>query len=150
MKKVILALLVSSSLYFAQENSKSELTELSNYLTNYNYQEVAEMSIGIEEMLQLVKDKKAEVIDIRFVEENKTWSFGFMKSIPINELPNRINELDKEKLIVTVCPHSTRSALARHFLTLKGFRSKFLSEGLTGLAEYLRGAKAKNFYNSIK
>jgi hypothetical protein len=40
--------------------------------------------------------------------------------------------------------------MARIFLTLKGYRSKYLVEGLLGLADYLRGDRAKDFINEIK
>lgn len=147
MKKIIILLVALSSVYFGQDEKNIDLT---NYISNFNYQEVANMKIDIEGMMQLLEEGKAEVVDIRFAEEYKTWSFGFIKSIPLNELPNRLNELDKSKIIITACPHSTRSALARHYLTLQGYNSKFLTEGLTGLAEYLRGSKAKKFYETQK
>jgi rhodanese-related sulfurtransferase len=150
MKNIIIVLMFFSSICSAQDINKNELTELTNYITNFNYKEVAEMKINIEAMIELIKEGKAEVIDIRFKEEYETWSFDFIKSIPLNELPNRLNELDKEKIIITVCPHSTRSALAKYYLSLNGYKSKFLSDGFVGLAEYLRGSKAKKFYDSIK
>jgi len=49
-----------------------------------------------------------------------------------------------------VCPHYDRAELARTFLTLKGYRSKYLVEGLIGLADYLRGDRAKDFINDMK
>jgi len=121
-----------------------------NYLKSFDYAERSNMKIGISEMLQLHKQGKIQIIDIRFPEEYQVYSFGFMKHIPINELPDRLNELDKSNLIVTVCPHYDRAELARTFLTLKGYRSKYLVEGLLGLANYLRGDKAKDFINEQK
>jgi len=73
-----------------------------------------------------------------------------MKHIPINELPDRLMELDKSKLIVTVCPHYDRAELARTFLTLNGYHSNYLTEGLLGLADYLRGDRAKDFIGEMK
>jgi rhodanese-related sulfurtransferase len=107
------------------------------------------MRIDIDGLLHLLEQNKVQVIDIRFSDEAKAWGFGFITNIPINELPNRLDELDKNKLIVTVCPHSDRSSLARHFLTLQGFNSKYLSEGLMGLANHLRGNTARNFIKSL-
>ena len=65
-------------------------------------------------------------------------------------IPNRLKELDKSKIIVTVCPHYDRAEIARTFLTLKGYESKYLVEGLLGLADYLRGYRAKDFVNAVK
>jgi rhodanese-related sulfurtransferase len=56
----------------------------------------------------------------------------------------------KTKIIVTVCPHYDRAEIARTFLTLRGYRSKYLVEGVVGLAEYLRGDKIKDFLKEIK
>jgi rhodanese-related sulfurtransferase len=108
------------------------------------------MKIGIPEMLQLYKQGMVQIIDIRFREEHQVYSFSFIKNIPLNELPDRLKELDKSKIIVTVCPHYDRAEMARIYLTLKGYRSKYLVDGLLGLADYLRGDRAKDFINEIK
>ena len=91
-----------------------------------------------------------QIIDIRFREEHQVYSFSFIKNIPLNELPDRLEELDKSKIIVTVCPHYDRAEIARTFLTLKGYESKYLVEGLLGLADYLRGDRAKDFFKEQK
>jgi len=78
------------------------------------------------------------------------WRFGFIKNIPLNELPDRLKELAKGKLIVTVCPHCDRAEIARTYLTLQGYRSRYLVEGLLGLAEYLRGDRAKSFIDDLR
>lgn len=70
---------------------------------------------------------------------------GSAINVPLNELPQRLNELDKDKLIVTACPHKDRAIMARTFLRLKGFNTRYLTDGLTGLAEYWRGDSAKEF-----
>lgn len=75
---------------------------------------------------------------------------GFAKNIPLNELPGRLSELDKDKIIVTACPHKDRAGLAMAYLRTKGFQSKYLVDGLVGLAEYLRGDRARDFVRSLK
>lgn len=57
-------------------------------------------------------------------------------------------ELDKTKLIVTACPHKDRAALVRMYLTIKGYRAKYLKDGLLGLVELLRGDRAQEFINN--
>ncbi len=115
------------------------------YLKNFDYQERQNMKIRMVEMLNLVEENKAQVIDIRFKEEFAVWSLGFTKNIPLNELPNRLNELDKSKLIVTACPHNDRANIARMFLKLKGYDVRYLSDGLLKAVDYLRGDNAKEF-----
>ena len=122
-----------------------ETVTFENYLKAFDYQERKDMKIGIPEMLQLYKQGRVQIIDVRFPEEHQAYSFSFIKNIPLNELPGRIKELDKTKIIVTVCPHYDRAEIARTFLTLNGYQSKYLTDGLLGLANYLRGDRAKDF-----
>ena len=122
-----------------------ETVTFENYLKAFDYQERKDMKIGIPEMLQLYRQGKVQIIDVRFPEEYQAYSFSFIKNIPLNELPDRIKELDKTKMIVTVCPHYDRAEIARTFLTLKGYQAKYLTDGLLGLADYLRGDRAKDF-----
>ena len=45
-------------------------------------------------------------------EEYAAWQVGPSKNIPLNELPKRLNELDKDKIIITACPHKDRAIIA--------------------------------------
>jgi rhodanese-related sulfurtransferase len=148
MKKIFL--LMAWLLFFIPAAYATDEITFENYLKRFDYQERSDMKIGIAEMLQLYKQGKVQIIDIRFPEEYQAYSFGFIKNIPLNELPGRLSELDKTKIIVTACPHYDRSEIARTFLTLKGYRSRYLTDGLLGLANYLRGDKAKDFIDEIK
>jgi len=116
-----------------------------SYLKRFDYNERTEMKIKSLEAVELYKMGEVEFVDIRFKEEQAIWSFPFMKKIPLNELPDRLDELDKNKTIVTVCPHYDRAEMARIYLTLKGYKSRYLTDGLLGLAGYLRGDEAKEF-----
>lgn len=121
-----------------------------SYLKRFDYNERTEMKIKSLEAVELYKMGEVEFVDIRFKEEQAIWSFPFMKKIPLNELPDRLNELDKNKTIVTVCPHYDRAEMARIYLTLKGYKSRYLTDGLIGLAGYLRGDEAKEFIEETK
>ncbi len=105
------------------------------------------MKIGSKDLVKLLKEKKAILVDIRFREEQAAWRMGFGLQIPLNELPKRLKELDRTRLIVTACPHKDRSALAMAYLKTQGFDAKYLEDGLLGLAELLRGDKAREFMN---
>ena len=122
---------------------------MEKYLKNFDYTERLNMKIHIPELLELLKQNKVQLIDVRFKEEYKLWNFSLSKNIPLNELPQRFDELDKSKLIVTCCPHYDRAIMGRMFLIQKGYNAKYLVEGLLGLTEFLRGDKAKEFYNSL-
>jgi len=116
-----------------------------DYLSKFDYAERNGMKIKSYEALELYKAGKAEFVDIRFKEEYAVWNFPFIKNIPLNELPKRISEMDKSKLIITVCPHYDRAEMARLYLVTKGYKSRYLTDGLLGLAAYLRGDEAKEF-----
>jgi rhodanese-related sulfurtransferase len=119
--------------------------KLDDYLTSFTYQERKDMKIDSVELVELLKEGKAQLIDIRFPEEFGAWHMGFAKNIPLNELPSRLSELDKNKLIVTACPHYDRSSMARLYLITKGYKARYLNDGLLGLAELLRGDTAREF-----
>jgi rhodanese-related sulfurtransferase len=60
------------------------------------------------------------------------------------------DQLDRDKIIVTMCPHYDRAEIARLYLTLKGYRSCYFNAGMLKLVDYLRGDKARDYMASIK
>lgn len=120
------------------------------YVSSFDYAARKEMKINSKELVALLKKSEVQLIDIRFKDEAAAWSMGFAKNIPLPELSARLDELDKDKLIVTACPHNDRANLARIYLTMKGYRARYLTDGLLGLAELLRGDKAKDLVNAIQ
>ena len=142
MTKYLLILIMLTSCINAQS--------FESYLKNFDYDARKDMKINVIEMLNMLEAGEAQVIDIRFSEEYEAWHTGFTKNIPLNELPGRLDELDKNKLIITVCPHNDRANIARMFLKLKGYKVKYLSEGLLKTLNYLRGDNAKEFQQEYK
>ncbi|NTV49541.1 MAG: rhodanese-like domain-containing protein [Geobacteraceae bacterium] len=120
-----------------------------NFLTKFDYDTRADMKIDSKKLITLLTEKKAVLVDIRFPEETKAWRMGFGLSIPLNELPKRLAELPMDKIIVTACPHKDRSSIAMAYLRTKGYNARYLTDGLTGLAENLRGDIAKEFMEDI-
>jgi len=51
------------------------------------------------------------------------------KNIPVNEIPDRIHEIPKEKLIAVFCPANVRSAIVYAYLLSKGFSDVRILEG---------------------
>ncbi len=145
MKKLVFLLISLSALI------GSDLKEISldKYLTNFDMQERSDMKIKSVEMLNMIEDGTAVLIDIRSKEEFASWSMGFAKNIPLNELPSRLNELPKDKLIITACPHNDRANIARIYLITKGYNAKYLNDGLLKVADYLRGDNAVEFQEEL-
>lgn len=119
--------------------------DFDRFLINFDYDTRADMKTDSKRLLKLLEDKKAVLVDIRFPEETKAWRMGFGLFIPLNELPKRLAELPKDKIIVTACPHKDRSSVAMAYLRTKGYNARYLTDGLIGLAESLRGDTAKEF-----
>ncbi len=122
-----------------------EPTAFDTFMTTFDMDSRIEMKIDSKKLLKLIIEKKAVLVDIRFKEENMAWRMGFGLSIPLNELPKRLAELPKDKIIVTACPHKERAAIAMAYLQTRGYKTSFLVDGLTGLAETLRGNVASDF-----
>lgn len=46
---------------------------------------------------------------------------------------------------MTLCPHYDRAEIARLYLTLQGFHARYLTDGMLGIADHLRGDTARDF-----
>ena len=147
MKQIILGSLIVTSLMFGGEMKE---IDLGAYLLKFDMQERSNMKIKSVEMLNMIEEGKAVLIDIRSPEEFASWSMGFAKNIPLNELPNRLDELPKDKLIITACPHNDRSNLARIYLITKGYNAKYLNDGLLKVVDFLRGDNAVEFQEELR
>ncbi len=120
-----------------------------DYLTSFSYEERKAMKINSVELTVMLEEGEAQLVDIRFREEFEAWHMKGALNIPLNELPKRLNELDRTKVIVTACPHKDRAIMARTFLKLKGFETRYLVDGLVGLADYWRGDSAREFIDEL-
>ena len=124
--------------------------DFDNYLKDFDYQERIDMKIQLKELFELYEKGKAQIIDIRFKEEYEAWHVGFTDHIPLNELPDRLDEIDKSKTIITVCPHYDRAEIARLYLKINGFNARYLTDGMLGMVDWLRGDKARDYMKKIK
>jgi len=130
-------------------NAHAEEQTLTEFISNFDYDARIENKADTGELVDLLLEGKAQLIDIRFKEEYEAWHMAVAKNIPLNELPNRLNELDKDKVIVTACPHKDRAIIAMTYLKTTGFETMYLKDGLIGLAEFLRGDNAYDFMQEM-
>jgi len=121
-------------------------TDLETYIAGFDYAARKEMKINSPALIKGVIEGKVQLVDIRFRKETAAWRMGAGLHIPLNELPARLKEIPKDKIIVTACPHKDRAILAMAYLREKGFSARYLEDGLVGLAEYLRGDLARDFF----
>lgn len=146
-KRLILGVLLSSSVVFGSELTSKDFA---SYLKSFDLQERSDMKAKLIEALVMIEEGNAVLIDIRFRDEYAAWNMPFSKNIPLNELPDRLDELPKDKLIITACPHNDRSNIARLYLTMKGYNAKYLSDGLLKAADFLRGDNAVEFMKEYR
>ena len=62
------------------------------------------------------------LLDVRQINENELTKIYPCKLIPLNELPKRFNELDKNKEIISYCRTGNRSLHSARFLRQHGFK----------------------------
>jgi len=105
---------------------------------------MSEARIGADDFISQFNAGSAELVDIRLPMETAVWRFGFGLCIPADELPERLNELPQDKLLVIACPQSDRSNMVRSYLAARGFRAQYLMGGLLGLADRLKGGASKD------
>ena len=74
MKKVIFLVLALTGLVNAVELKKVSFEE---YLSKFDYKERENMKIKTPDMLALVEEGKAILVDIRFKEEFEAWHIGW-------------------------------------------------------------------------
>ena len=147
MKKTILVTLLATNLLFA--SNKKDI-DLGQYLSKFDMTERSNMKAKLIDTIVMLEKGDAVLIDIRSKKEYEVWNMPFSKNIPLNELPNRLDELPKNKLIITACPHNDRANIARIFLITKGYKAKYLSDGLLKMADFLRGDNAIEFIDELK
>ncbi len=89
------------------------------------------------------------LLDVRSKEEAASISIKMevhpnieSKNIPINEIPDRIDEIPKEKLVAVFCSGEVRSAIVYAYLLSKGFSNvRILEGGYSALTEALKPKK---------
>lgn len=138
------------ALVFAASVAVAAEPLLENYIRNYDYAARLEMKVSSQKLLDMLEDGKAVLVDIRFKEEQDAWGPSFALKIPLNQLPERLGELPKDKIIVTACPHKDRAIIAMTYLRSKGIAARYLTDGLLGLLANLRGDDAKYFLEMYK
>jgi rhodanese-related sulfurtransferase len=73
----------------------------------------------VEEMLK--QGKNVSIIDVREAEEVAHGKIPGARHIPLSQLGNRFNEIEKEKEHILVCRSGNRSGMACEFLASQGY-----------------------------
>ena len=78
-------------------------------------------AMSIEGMRKNLGSEQVLFLDVRTDEEVGYVSFPFATHIPLNELPGRLDEVPRDKLVVAFCSSVFRGAIAYTYLLSQGF-----------------------------
>jgi rhodanese-related sulfurtransferase len=87
--------------------------------------------VGREEALELI-DEGAQLIDVRADHEWEAGRISGATHVPLPDLPQRLDEIDKDRLVVVYCRGGNRSSMATAALGEAGYDAVKLSEGIVG------------------
>jgi rhodanese-related sulfurtransferase len=84
---------------------------------------------------QKLIDDGAQLIDVRVEHEWEVGHIAGATHLPLDELSQRVGEIDKERPVVLYCRGGTRSTMAATALADAGYDAAKLSEGIVGWSE---------------
>ena len=92
-------------------------------------------TVSVRELKQKLDARENfQLVDVREPFEHEIASIDGARLIPLGELPDRLNELDRERLTIVHCHSGQRSAQAVRLLREAGFANVFNLEG--GIARW--------------
>lgn len=82
-------------------------------------------NINAVELKEKMDSKPANVLylDVRTPNEFKSNSIKGFKNIPVDQIPNRLKEIPKDKEVVVICQSGARSSSAVRFLKQNGYEN---------------------------
>ncbi len=86
-------------------------------------------SITVEEAVKFLHHPHFVFLDVRTPEERAHVALPFALHVPLQELPDRLQELPQDKFFITFCFNGARAILAYAFLRTRGFDEVKALEG---------------------
>ena len=121
MKKCGFVFLLLSALFLAAcgstDNSKA------------NSEEIKYENVTVQQAKDLINQEDVVVLDVRTPEEYNEGHIPNATLIPVQELENRLGELDKNTAYLVVCRSGNRSVTASEILVENGFKKVKNMEG---------------------
>lgn len=87
--------------------------------------------VSREEARKLVEEG-AQLVDVRADHEWEAGRISGATHVPLPQLPERLDEIDKDRPVVLYCRGGNRSSMATAALTEAGYDAVKLSEGIVG------------------
>jgi rhodanese-related sulfurtransferase len=90
--------------------------------------------VSREEARKLI-DEGAQLVDVRADHEWEAGRIAGAKHVPLPELSQRTDEIEKDRPVVVYCRGGNRSSMATAALNDAGYEAVKLSEGIVGWSE---------------
>ncbi|EFE56858.1 rhodanese-like domain-containing protein [Streptococcus oralis] len=87
--------------------------------------------IAFDEFYQLYQNSSLSVLDVREVEEFETLHLEGAQNLPLSQLTDTYDQLDKDLLYYVICKSGMRSARACQFLAEQGYDVINVQGGMT-------------------
>jgi rhodanese-related sulfurtransferase len=72
---------------------------------------------------KIQQEEKLFLLDVREPHEFKYAHIANSVLIPLNQIPNRLGELDPQQEIIVICHHGIRSQQAANYLVQSGYKN---------------------------
>src|SRR6056297_2323407 len=97
---------------------------------DFTFFATGEYGMSMPEALPLIDNDHFFFLDVRAKEEVKYLSFPFAKHIPLDEIPDRLDEIPRDKFIIPFCATTFRAAMCYVYLLFHGYEEvKGLTSG---------------------
>ena len=87
--------------------------------------------ISFDAFYQLYQNSSLSVLDVREVEEFETLHLEGAQNLPLSQLADTYEQLDKDQLYYVICKSGMRSARACQFLAEQGYDVINVQGGMT-------------------
>jgi len=89
----------------------------------------------IEKAMELKKEDKVFILDVRSEQENDYLKFEFATNIPTSEIPDRVQEIPKDKIVAIFCTSATRATIVYTYLKVAGYEDvKIITNNINDIA----------------
>src|SRR5699024_10200398 len=83
---------------------------------------MTEMNVATNDQIEAkINDKESIILDVREPAEYDMQHIPNSTLIPLGELENRLDEIDKDKTVYVICRTGNRSGFAVNFMLVNGY-----------------------------
>ena len=107
---------------------------------------MGEYGITVEEAAKFIDHDHFVFLDLRTQEEHDHLLFPRTLHIPIHELPDRIDEVPRDKFVITFCLSGFRAAMGYAFLRTQGY---YEVKAMKGRLDQMAGAITPGRFYSL-